>query len=146
MSQINYKSKYLKYKTKYLFITNNQIDQEYRSSHNLLNGGAAGSVPSSAAGSAAGSVEEQQIKQLDKQLQELETKYNNDLLQLNRDKEKYINDLKENNIFATGNPLDVPTSETYDNHYYYNNNDKQKLDEQYKQDKQQILTKIQLLK
>jgi hypothetical protein len=146
MSQINYKSKYLKYKAKYLFIKSNQIDQEYRSSHNLLNGGAAGSVPSSAAGSAAGSVEEQQIKQLDKQLQELETKYNNDLLQLNRDKEKYINDLKENNIFATGNPLDVPTSETYDNHYYYNNNDKQKLDEQYKQDKQKILTKIQLLK
>jgi len=53
MSQINYKSKYLKYKAKYLFITNNQ------------NGGAAaGSVPDSlpAAGSvpdslpAAGSV------------------------------------------------------------------------------------------
>jgi hypothetical protein len=43
MSQINYKSKYLKYKAKYLFIKNNQIDQEYRLSLNLLKGGAAGS-------------------------------------------------------------------------------------------------------
>jgi hypothetical protein len=44
MSQINYKSKYLKYKTKYLFIKNNQIDQGFRSSLNLLNGGAANPV------------------------------------------------------------------------------------------------------
>ena len=44
MSQINYKSKYLKYKTKYLFIKNNQIGQEFRSSLNLFKGGAASSV------------------------------------------------------------------------------------------------------
>jgi hypothetical protein len=44
MSQINYKSKYLKYKTKYLFIKNNQIDQGFRSSLNLLKGGAANPV------------------------------------------------------------------------------------------------------
>ena len=130
MSQINYKSKYLKYKAKYFFITNNQMDQEFKSSLNLLKGGAAGSV------------EEQQIKQL----QELETKYKKDLLQLNTDKEKYINDLKETNFFATDNSLDIPTSETYNYHYNYNNNDKKKLDEQYNQDKQKILEKIQLLK
>ncbi len=44
MSQINYKSKYLKYKAKYLFITNNQMDQELRSSLNQFKGGASDSV------------------------------------------------------------------------------------------------------
>lgn len=124
MSQINFKSKYLKYKTKYLFIKNNQIGSEHRSSLNILNGGAADSV------------QEEQIKKLEKQLQELETKYNNDLLQLNTNKENYINDLNEKNFFATDNPLDIPTSETYNSHYNYN----------YEQDKQKILKKIQLLK
>ena len=44
MSQINYKSKYLKYKAKYFFITNNQMGQELRSSLNQFKGGAASSV------------------------------------------------------------------------------------------------------
>ena len=122
MFQINYKSKYLKYKTKYLFIKNNQMDQEFKSSLNLLKGGAASSV-------------EEQIKQLEKQLQELDKKYNTDLKKL----ETYVKELE-----IPGYHYDsINTPPTNIN--YYNQN-KNVLDDQYKQDKQKILEKIQLLK